>query len=97
MKRITDISELKQGDKIWRVKNDIDIEIIEFLCVHPYNKEYSLFINMNKDGMPKFYNRRLQDSEYYLYEKKSNKDIEKERIRVASLRLKNLKLRYEIE
>ena len=47
--------------------------------------------------MPKFYNRRLQDSEYYLYEKKSNKDIEKERIRVASLRLKNLKLRYEIE
>lgn len=91
MKRIIDISELKPGDIIWRIKNDIDVEAIEFLCIHPHNDAYSLFIDMNKDGMPKFYNKRLQDSKYYLYDKDSEKDIAKERIRIAEKRLYNLK------
>ena len=45
---------------------------IEFLCIHPYNEEYSLFLNQNKDGMPKFYNKRLKDEEWYLYDRKDN-------------------------
>ena len=97
MKRITDISELKPGDRIWRIKNGINVEIIEFVCIHPHNNEYSFFIDLNMDGVPKFYNHGLQISAYYLYEKKSDKDIEKEGIRVLELRLKNLKLRYETE
>lgn len=97
MKKITNILELKKGDKIWRIKNNISVEIIEFLCIHPYNNNYSIFLDCNKDGMPKFYNKRLEDSIYYLYEKKSSKDIEKERVRVLELRLKNLKLRYGTE
>ena len=72
MKRITDVSELKKGDKIVRVYHNGEYEIIEYLCPHPYNEEYSLFLNQNKDGMPKFYNNRLKGEEWYLYTRKNN-------------------------
>src|SRR5574344_144179 len=91
MKRITDIHQLNSGDKIWRITDNCNLEIIEFLCIHPHNEEYSLFIDENKDGMPKFYNSILQDPEYYLYEDKSTKDIIKEKIRILELRLKHMK------
>lgn len=94
MKRITDISVLNKGDRIWRIKNNIDVEIIEFLCVHPYDSDYLLFLDCNKDGMPKFYKKRLENSEYFLYDKDSIKDMQSERVRVLELKLKNLKRRY---
>lgn len=72
MKRITSITELKRGNKIVRVNHNGEYEIIEFLSIHPYNEEYSLFLNQNKDGMPKFYNKRLKDEEWYLYDRKDN-------------------------
>ena len=72
MKRITSITELQRGNKIVRVRHNGEYEIIEFLCIHPYNEEYSLFINQNKDGMPKFYNKRLKGEEWYLYDGKDN-------------------------
>lgn len=66
MKRITNISQLKAGDKIVRVHGDMVI-IMEFICIHPHNEEYSLFMDDNKDGAPKFYNKRLENEEWYLY------------------------------
>ena len=72
MKRITSVTELKKGDKIVRVTHLGEYEIIEFLCIHPYNEEYSLFLNQNKDGMPKFYNDRLKGEEWYLYDRKND-------------------------
>ena len=72
MKRITSITELNKGDKIVRVHHNGEYEIIEFLCIHPYNEEYSLFLNQNKDGMPKFYNGRLKGEEWYLYNRNNN-------------------------
>jgi hypothetical protein len=72
MKRITSVTELKKGDKIVRVTHLGEYEIIEFLCIHPYNEEYSLFLNQNKDGMPKFYNGRLKGEEWYLYDRKND-------------------------
>jgi len=66
MKRITDINELKQGDII--VKIDLNnLTFIEFLCIHPRNENYSLFLDSNQDGMAKFYNHRLEIEEWYLY------------------------------
>ncbi len=67
MERITDISQLKTGDKIVRVWHS-QIQIIEFLCVHPHHKKYSLFLDENGNGMPKFYNPRLNEEEWYLFD-----------------------------
>lgn len=94
MKKITNILELKKGDKIWRIKNNISVEIIEFLCIHPYNNNYSIFLDCNKDGMPKFYNKNLENSDYYLYDKDSREDMQSERVKKLELWLKNLKRKY---
>ena len=68
MKRITNISQLKSGNKIFTVNHDGSHEILEFREIHPHHDGYSLFLNENKDGMHKFYNKTLEDNEYYLYD-----------------------------
>ena len=68
MKRITNISQLKPGNKIFTVNHDGSHEILEFREIHPHHDGYSLFLNENKDGMHKFYNKTLEDKEYYLYD-----------------------------
>ena len=69
MERITEIKQLKPGDKIWTINTFTGaVDIIEFVCVHPHNPEYSIFLNGNYDGMPKFYNRHLKDAEYERYD-----------------------------
>lgn len=69
MERITEIKQLKPGDKIWTINTFTgNADIIEFVCVHPHNPEYSIFLNENYDGMPKFYNKHLTDAEYYRYD-----------------------------
>lgn len=68
MKRIINIYQLKPGDKIFTVNPDGSHEILEFREIHPHDNGYSLFLNENKDGMHKFYNKTLEDKEYYLYD-----------------------------
>lgn len=68
MKRITNISQLKPGNKIFTVNHDGSHEILEFREIHPHHDGYSLFLNENQDGMHKFYNKTLEDKEYYLYD-----------------------------
>ena len=68
MKRITNINQLKPGNKIFTVNHDGSHEILEFREIHPHHDVYSLFLNENKDGMHKFYNKTLEDKEYYLYD-----------------------------
>lgn len=68
MKRITNISQLKPGNKIFTVNHDGTTEILEFREIHPHHDGYSLFLNENKDGMHKFYNKTLEEKEYYLYD-----------------------------
>lgn len=69
MKRITDIKELKPGDKIWHInKFNGNADILEFVCIHPHNEAYSIFLDINYDGMPKFYNDRIKEEEYFLYD-----------------------------
>lgn len=68
MKRITNISQLKPGNKIFTVNYNGSLEILEFREIHPNNDNYSLFLNENQDGMHKFFNKALEDREYYLYD-----------------------------
>ena len=68
MKRITNINQLKPGNKIFTVNRDGSFEILEFREIHPNNDNYSLFLNENQDGMHKFFNKTLEDREYYLYD-----------------------------
>ena len=66
LKRITDISQLKKGDMIFNVSGDV-VTIFEFREIHPHNDAYSIMLNSNQDGAPKFYNKRLEEEEWYLY------------------------------
>ena len=63
MERITEIKQLKPGDKIWTINTFTgNVDIIEFVCEHPHNSEYSIFMDEKYDGMPKFYNKHLADA-----------------------------------
>ena len=66
MKRITEISQLTKGDIIVTIA-DRKIVKREFVCVHPHNDKYSIFLNELQDGCPKFYNENLKLKEWYLF------------------------------
>ena len=67
--KITDINQLKAGDKIWTINAfNGNVDVMEFVCIHPHNPDYSIFLNENYDGMPKFYNEHLTDADYELYD-----------------------------
>ena len=70
MKRITNINQLKPGNKIFTINHDGLLEILEFREIHPHSDEYSLFLNENNDGTHKFFNKTLENKnrEYYLYD-----------------------------
>lgn len=66
MKRITEINQLKKGDIIIAI---VDLKIVkrEFVCVHPHNDKYSIFLDELYDGCPKFCNDNLKLKEWYLF------------------------------
>ena len=94
MEKITNISQLKKGDKIWTINPFSGaVNILEFVCIHPHNKDYSIFLNENHDGMPKFYNKHLADGDYERYNSSKEcwkrihtKEIEWHEMRIQSIR-----------
>lgn len=66
MKRVHDISELKEGDSIIRVIAG-RLEQLEYIGPLGANSEYSIFLNEYYDGTPKFYNNRLTYENWYLF------------------------------
>lgn len=67
--RVNSFSELKEGDKIWSINRNGIFEIIEFIKTLDAPVEgYAIFLNMNKDGMPKFYKERLIYEKWYKYD-----------------------------
>ena len=66
MKRITNVSQLNKGDMIVNVRGSV-ITTLEFIEIHPHNSAYSVMLNDMYDGAPKFYNKRLEEEEWYLY------------------------------
>lgn len=66
--RVNSFSELKKGQKIWSINRNGMFEIIEFvMTIDSTLEKYSIFLNMSKDGMPKFYEGRLKDEKWYMY------------------------------
>lgn len=66
MKRVTEINQLTKGDIIVTIA-DYKIVKREFVCVHPHNDKYSIFLDELYDGCPKFYNDNLKLKEWYLF------------------------------
>ena len=67
--RVNSFSELKPGEKIWSINRNGSFEILEFVkTIDESFDNYAIFLNMNKDGMPKFYKGRLKDETWYKYE-----------------------------
>lgn len=93
MKRITDISQLKKGDVIVSIYDDREIRR-EFLCIHPHNDKYSLFLNELQDGCEKFYNSYLKTSEWYLFTKSKEDYNEIDTMVIESLK-KSISLREQ--
>lgn len=85
MKRITEISQLTKGDIIVTI---VDRKIVkrEFVCVHPHNDKYSIFLDELYDGCPKFFNENLRFKNWYLF-----KNSEEERKELNAMMVEELK------
>lgn len=67
--RINSFTELIPGQKIWSISRNGKFEIIEFVkIIEGTNENYSIFLNMAKDSMDKFYKGRLNDEKWYRFE-----------------------------
>lgn len=67
--RITNFNQLQKGDKIWTVDHSGKYQIIMYICVLPETgNTYAIFLDHNKDGMPKFHHSNLLNREWYKYE-----------------------------
>ena len=94
MERITDISQLKAGDKIVSINGfDGRPKILEFVCIHPHNPEYSVFLNETYDGAPKFYNKRIQEEKWFRYDSDAWNEIHQMEIAWHKKRIKDLEER----
>lgn len=89
MERVTSIEQLHKGSKIVRVDGG-NVEVLEFVCPHPHHDKYSVFLNQNYDGSPKFYNPKLKDEEWYLFH-----DTFEERDEIFDMRIVQLKRQIE--
>ena len=68
-KRVTNVLQLQPQDKIWSIDNLTGrVVIIEFVCVHPHDEKYSVFLNDTYDGLPKFYNEKLEKEKWWRYD-----------------------------
>lgn len=75
MEKVRSINELTKGDKIFRLNRYGELEIIEFLCIHPHNSGYSVFLDMNYDPMKKFWNDDLIGDNWYFYNPEERLEI----------------------
>lgn len=92
MKRIENINSLNKGDKIWSIDNNGNVHYLEFICIHPHNENYSLFIDLDTNDAPKFWNGQLTQYNFYLLEDGiSTKEIDDERIKFYKEQIKDIK------
>lgn len=67
MEKLTDINQLKPGDKFTYI-DAYSFKEYEFLCVHPHNQKYILAIDGFTKDAPKLYINDIvkENSGYYL-------------------------------
>ena len=67
--RVTNFNQLQEGDKIWTVDHSGKYRIIVYICILPdTGNTYAIFLNENKDGMPKLHHSDLLNREWYKYD-----------------------------
>lgn len=93
MERITSVEQLERGDRIFRIDNVGQIEIIEFLCAHPHHPEYSIFLDMNQDPIKKLWNKYLAENGWYRYDADSWPEIHQMEIEWHLQEIEFIKLR----
>lgn len=77
MEKVTCIEQLKRGDKIFRIDRYGQLEIIEFLCIHPHNSGYSIFLDINQNPMKKFSDFVRATENWYFYNPEEKLEIVK--------------------
>lgn len=68
MKRITDIRQLRPGDRIVRIGRRGEVEIREYLCPHPHFKGYSIFLDNNGTPAGTLWDEELGREFWYKYD-----------------------------
>lgn len=90
MKRITDIKELKPGDRIVSIK-DLNIVTLQYIGANPHHNDLSIVLELSTgNANSRFLNGALKVYEWYLYN-----DTKTEWREVAVMRME--KLKQEIE
>lgn len=93
MEKLTDITQLKQGDKFTHIDAD-GFNEYEFLCVHPHNPSYILAINGLTQDAPKLYvNDILKCNSGYYVGKFDSEFVTKKRIEILKERINHLESR----
>jgi hypothetical protein len=93
MEKLTDISQLKQGDRFTHIGAD-GFNEYEFLCIHPHNPAYILAIDGLTQNAPKLYiNDILEYNSGYYVGKFDSEFVTKKRIEMLKERISRLENR----
>lgn len=95
MEKLTDITQLKPGDRFTHIDAD-GFNEYEFLCVHPHNPAYILAISGLTQDAPKLYiNNIVKENSGYYVGKYDSEFVTKKRIECLKERIKHLENRLE--
>lgn len=64
--RVFNFNELKKRDRIWNVQHG-KWQILTFIDILDKHNKYGIFLNTSYDGVPKFYEDRLKEEQWYRY------------------------------
>lgn len=93
MEKLTDITQLKQGDRFTHIDAD-GFKEYEFLCIHPHNPAYILAIDGLTQDAPKLYVYEIlkYNSGYYVG-RFDHEFVTKKRIELLKERISRLENR----
>lgn len=93
MEKLTDINQLKRGDRFTHINADGFTEY-EFLCIHPHNPAYILAIDGLTQDAPKLYiNDIVKENSGYYVGKYDSEFVTKKRIELLKERISRLENR----
>lgn len=67
MKQIHSFDELQPGQRIFCVENE-RLVILKFLCKHPCNDNYALFLDENYEPIKKVYRSVMEENFWFIFE-----------------------------
>lgn len=93
MEKLTDINQLKRGDRFTHINAD-GFNEYEFLCIHPHNPAYILAIDGLTQNAPKLYiNDIVKENSNYYVGKFDSEFVTKKRIEILKERISRLENR----